>query len=610
MSCRACVSAALALALAAGSVGAQVTISAAALTETAGPLGPGLSIDSEFFSFTNFPGPVVGGDGVATFLGRGDLTPDIDNDNLPFAGLFRKGPAGMPTEAVALAAPGAPAAPGFGLPFFDFSFTLFSSTIVTGPGGETSALLPVNSFSPVGVFTDVGGSLSLVAGEGLTVMPGVEPGALFRGVLGSSGGSLSGVKINANGRTAVHGVASVMPFANEHQGLWATTSGGGLVALAVQGGVLPLPSQPVFQGFGSFAWSGNDRAVFQAFTTEGQALCTSVEGALTVLMTDDDNPLGEGNASFTGVRQNDAGDLALDIAGPITSAILVDRSGTGTAFTEVVRTLTTNPFVPAGLFVPPLGGSVLGGGGHVAFTAETESAGITQISGVYRQDPDGQLRAIALGGDPAPGFPAGSAFLLNGLPGVSGLFSDVSINSLGQVLFRAWVEVPGPGGIDQILSWYVASPLPGGGSELVPFFGSGNTVSIPGLPPGFATARVLTANTVASSGDQDGGQVSFVALPVENPTFGRAGFQAIIDNNNEFDPEIATAILLVDIPAPPAEPPCVADTNGDGILSPADFSAWIAAFNAQSPACDQNGDGQCLPNDFSAWIANFNAGCP
>lgn len=54
---------------------------------------------------------------------------------------------------------------------------------------------------------------------------------------------------------------------------------------------------------------------------------------------------------------------------------------------------------------------------------------------------------------------------------------------------------------------------------------------------------------------------------------------------------------------------CPADTNNDGILSPADFSAWVAAFNAQATACDQNGDGACTPSDFSAWVANFNAGC-
>jgi len=55
--------------------------------------------------------------------------------------------------------------------------------------------------------------------------------------------------------------------------------------------------------------------------------------------------------------------------------------------------------------------------------------------------------------------------------------------------------------------------------------------------------------------------------------------------------------------------PCLADVNGDGIVTPTDFTAWIAAFNAIAPECDQNNDGDCTPTDFTAWIANFNAGC-
>ncbi|MEO1534134.1 MAG: alpha-amylase family glycosyl hydrolase [Planctomycetota bacterium] len=56
-------------------------------------------------------------------------------------------------------------------------------------------------------------------------------------------------------------------------------------------------------------------------------------------------------------------------------------------------------------------------------------------------------------------------------------------------------------------------------------------------------------------------------------------------------------------------PDCLADTNGDGAVNPADFSAWVIAFNNQSPACDQNVDGLCNPADFTAWVINFNAGC-
>ncbi|MEL6497622.1 MAG: GC-type dockerin domain-anchored protein [Planctomycetota bacterium] len=69
--------------------------------------------------------------------------------------------------------------------------------------------------------------------------------------------------------------------------------------------------------------------------------------------------------------------------------------------------------------------------------------------------------------------------------------------------------------------------------------------------------------------------------------------------------------------APPADPgqwvrvvqECRADTNGDGQVTPADFNAWVLAFNNQSPECDQNGDGFCNPADFNAWILNFNSGC-
>ncbi|MEO1583446.1 MAG: GC-type dockerin domain-anchored protein [Planctomycetota bacterium] len=55
--------------------------------------------------------------------------------------------------------------------------------------------------------------------------------------------------------------------------------------------------------------------------------------------------------------------------------------------------------------------------------------------------------------------------------------------------------------------------------------------------------------------------------------------------------------------------PCRPDVNNDGLLTPADFTAWITAFNAKSPACDQNGDGQCTPADFTAWVTGFNTGC-
>ena len=54
---------------------------------------------------------------------------------------------------------------------------------------------------------------------------------------------------------------------------------------------------------------------------------------------------------------------------------------------------------------------------------------------------------------------------------------------------------------------------------------------------------------------------------------------------------------------------CLADVNGDGMVTPTDFTAWVGAFNTNAPECDQNGDGMCTPTDFTAWVGNYNAGC-
>lgn len=54
---------------------------------------------------------------------------------------------------------------------------------------------------------------------------------------------------------------------------------------------------------------------------------------------------------------------------------------------------------------------------------------------------------------------------------------------------------------------------------------------------------------------------------------------------------------------------CFGDTNGDGTVTPADFNAWVLAYNNRSEKCDQNGDGVCSAADLNAWILNFNNGC-
>lgn len=51
-----------------------------------------------------------------------------------------------------------------------------------------------------------------------------------------------------------------------------------------------------------------------------------------------------------------------------------------------------------------------------------------------------------------------------------------------------------------------------------------------------------------------------------------------------------------------------ADQNSDGLVTPADFGAWISNFNANDPRADVNGDSTVSPADFGAWISQFNLG--
>lgn len=73
--------------------------------------------------------------------------------------------------------------------------------------------------------------------------------------------------------------------------------------------------------------------------------------------------------------------------------------------------------------------------------------------------------------------------------------------------------------------------------------------------------------------------------------------------------EVGVAGLAIELIGEMEAPACVADVNGDGTLSPADFSAWVSAYNTQDMRADQNSDGMLTPADFSAWVSNYNAGC-
>lgn len=100
-----------------------------------------------------------------------------------------------------------------------------------------------------------------------------------------------------------------------------------------------------------------------------------------------------------------------------------------------------------------------------------------------------------------------------------------------------------------------------------------------------------------------------LTLEVAPTSTGPIAAVATIAVSDEDVPGASSSELTITIIATGVDA-CPADVNGDGDVTPADFNAWVLAFNSQAPGCDQNGDGLCTPADFNAWVANFNAGCP
>jgi hypothetical protein len=214
-------------------------------------------------------------------------------------------------------------------------------------------------------------------------------------------------------------------------------------------------------------------------------------------------------------------------------------------------------------------------GEHTALIAQVTGPGVTTDNdrGVWIRSDDGQLTRVAREGDPLSGAPG---VVLNSI-------SNPSINPQGLAVFPVTLSGSGVTADNDRALCYASLGQP---ARIL--IREGDQVALLGSAP---TPRTIQSFEFRSaSGGQDG---LLTGLNAD----GRATILIRFTNGS-------AAVVITHLP------PCPADANNDGTVSPPDFSAWIAAFNAQSPACDQNGDGQCLPNDFASWIQNFNAGCP
>jgi hypothetical protein len=153
--------------------------------------------------------------------------------------------------------------------------------------------------------------------------------------------------------------------------------------------------------------------------------------------------------------------------------------------------------------------------------------------------------------------------------------------------------------VDQTTGAFTFDNVPGEGAGSI-------AVTTSGLIAGFVPAQSVDLATLVVQPFQATGTVTIendeIVVTFLVPFVGTAdlggGITVDVDG-------LASGVARAPVPVL-----CPADVNRDGQVSPTDFSAWVAAFNTQAPACDQNGDNICTPTDFSAWVANFNAGCP
>jgi hypothetical protein len=277
--------------------------------------------------------------------------------------------------------------------------------------------------------------------------------------------------------------------------------------------------------------------------------------------------------------------------------------------------------------------------GRVLLRAALQGSSVDShnLYGLWLRHADGTLTKVMREGDPAPGTEQDTVF-----NGILGELPD----GAGNAVFIATITGPAINTRNDRGLWRGSTH-----SNLWQVLRAGNpapritdaTISAAGLrhkanhAGQFVVACTLRGDGVDASNDQalymlsESQELVLVLRDSETYDVGRAGgmpdlrqlqfftlygnyppfdYASVLNNRNEivqlvgFQDE-SRGLLVISL-----DDGCTADTNGDGSLTPTDFTAWINAFNNSLPECDQNGDGACTPTDFTAWIANYNAGCP
>jgi len=116
--------------------------------------------------------------------------------------------------------------------------------------------------------------------------------------------------------------------------------------------------------------------------------------------------------------------------------------------------------------------------------------------------------------------------------------------------------------------------------------------------------------------EHDSGSAGASAIGSVEP-FGNGRFRVVLSGQNQTgedvlrvtvtDPSSGEQIVLM--PSVRLLVRDLADLDEDGDYDADDFNLWVSYYKAQDPRADQNRDGLITPADFSAWLGNISSPC-
>ncbi len=422
--------------------------------------------------FLNFGDPLLNGSGNTAFFSQ--LREGRSTDR----GIFNEGS----SIGLTLVARSGDAALGAGVNFFGFGDPVFNSS---GQMAFTNTLrgTGVSFRNDLAILRGrESNAFALLAREG-DAAPGTLAGVSFGGQF-----TFGDPVLNSRGQTAFLSRLVGAEIGNAfNRGIFLAGSNGGLELLVREGDPAPETGTGItFGSVSSPAINDNGLTAFQARLTG-----TGVEGTNQY-------------------------------------AIYSESGGNGLAL--VTRTGDQAPGTNAGVNFSFLNSPVINGSGQAAFRASLtgEGSGSLSRSGIFKENPSGDLVKVARDGEIAPGTNAGRTF------GGRAAFGDPVLNGRGQTAFVGFLN--GGHGI--------FAEDTNGVLQLIARTGQLLDVSDDPLTPDFRTVNDLKFFT--GSGNEDGrrsgfnnvGQLAFFASFTD-------GSSGIFLSNLVAIPEPATAIMLV-----------------------------------------------------------------